>query len=130
MASVFVERKVRMLVNSSNEKEIKLTTRRFYCPNCHDDRSYKIKAKSDVEFVCAMPIYHAGETTKVVECQVCKNGFDLAIFHPSNHFLFKLVAAARRQLLTGTSPGSLKVKLMGDGLKEEFINRLISLALN
>jgi hypothetical protein len=119
-----------MPVNSSNEREIKLTTPEFYCPNCHDHRSYKIKPTSDVDFVCVIPLYHAGETTQVVECQVCKNGFDLAIFHPSNQFLFKLVAAARSQLLTGTSPGSLKVKLMSDGLKEEFINKLISLAQN
>jgi len=109
---------------------IQLTTPEFYCPNCHDHRSYKIKATSDVEFVCVIPLYHAGETTQVVECQVCKNGFDLAIFHPSNQFLFKLVAAARSQLLTGASPGSLKVRLMSDGLKEEFIDKLISLALN
>ena len=130
MAYVTVERKSEMLANNSIETEMKPTTPAFYCPNCHDSRPYKIKPRSEVEFICVIPIYHAGETSRVVQCQVCKNGFDSAIFHPSNKFLFKLVAAARNQLLTGTSPGSMKVKLMSDGLKEEFINKLISLALN
>jgi hypothetical protein len=80
--------------------------------------------------VCVIPLYHSGGSAQVIECTVCKNGFDPAILHPSNKFLFKLVAAARSQLLTGTSPGSLKVQLMSDGLKEEFIDRLIGLALN
>jgi len=118
-----------MLANSLNEQELKPSTRAFYCPNCHEHRSFKIKASSAVRFISILPLYHAGETTQVVECQVCKNGFDTAIFHPSNKFLFKLVAAARSQLLTGTSPGSFKVKLMSDGLKEEFVDRLIALAL-
>jgi hypothetical protein len=130
MAFVIVERKLKMLVNDAKEKELKPTTSGFYCPNCHDTRSYKIKASSDVRFISVLPLYHAGEATQVVECQVCKSGFDTAIFHPSNKFLFKLVAAARSQLLTGTSPGSFKVKLMSDGLKEEFVDRLIALAQN
>ena len=130
MASVTIERKRKMLANNSIETEIKLTTPQFYCPNCHDHRSYKIKSRSEVEFICVIPLYHAGETSRVVQCQVCKNGFDSAIFHPSNKFLFKLVAAARSQLLTGTSPGSMKVRLMSDGLKEEFIDKLIALAQN
>ena len=119
-----------MLVNGTNEKELKQTTPGFYCPNCHEPRAYKIKAKSDVGFICVLPLYHAGENIQVVECQVCKNGYDTAIFHPSNKFLFKLVAVARSQLLTGTSPGTFKVKLMSDGLKEEFVDRLIALAQN
>jgi hypothetical protein len=128
MSSVIVERKRQMLANGPIKTEMKLTTPQFYCPNCHDHRSYKIKATSEVELICVIPLYHAGETSRVVQCQVCKNGFDSAIFHPSNKFLFKLVAAARSQLLTGTCPGSLKVKLMSDGLIEEFIDKLISLA--
>ena len=40
------------------------------------------------------------------------------------------VATIRNQMLTGTSPGSLKVRLMSDGLKEEIVERLIMLALN
>ena len=119
-----------MLINSSNEKETKLPIREFYCPNCHGHRPYKIKAQSEIELVCVIPIYHAGESTQVVECQVCKNGFDAAILHSSNQFLFKLVAVARSQLLTSTSPGSLKVQLMSDGLKEEFVDKLIGLAQN
>jgi hypothetical protein len=130
MAAVTKERKLTMLINSLSEQELKPATRSFYCPNCHEHRSYKIKSRAEVEFICVIPLYHAGETSQVVECQVCKYGFDSAIFHPSNKFLFKLVAAARSQLLTGTSSGSMKVKLMSDGLKEEFIDKLISLAQN
>lgn len=119
-----------MLYLNSETQEQKISVPEFYCPNCHTSRPYKLKKASEVEIICVLPLYHAEVTAQVMECQVCKNGFYTVITHPSNKMLFKLVAAARSQLLTGTSPGSLKVELMSDGLKEEFIDRLITLAQN
>jgi hypothetical protein len=119
-----------MLTPGSQLKETVQAGPEFYCPNCHANRPYKVKQVTDARIVCVIPIYHANQNDQVLECQVCKNGFEPAILDPSNKFLFKLVAATRAQLLTGTSPGSLKVRLMSDGLKEEFIDRLIGLAQN
>ncbi len=119
-----------MLTLSLKEKVIELAAPEFYCPNCHLRRPYEIKRASEAHMIYAILFFEAQDLTQVVECQVCKNGFDPEILKPSHQSLFKLVAATRRQLLDGTSPGSLKVKLMSDGLKEDFINQLISLAQN
>ena len=116
------------MLTSSQHQQQNLSAREFYCPNCHAKRPYKLKPASEVNLVCVLPLYHPTDNARVMECQICKNGFDVAIMHPSNKFLFELVAATRAQLLTGTTPGSFKVKLMSDGLKEEFVDRLISLA--
>ena len=102
----------------------------FYCPNCHTPRRYKYKKIAEVQIINILPIYGPKENGYLLECETCKNGFDPAIISPSNQFLFKIVAAARSQLLTTTSPGFLKAKLMSDGLKEEFVDRIIRLAQN
>lgn len=80
--------------------------------------------------VCVIPLFETNERTQVIECQSCKNSFDSGILKPGNQSLFKLVAATRTKLLTGMSPGSLKVRMMSDGLREEFIDKLIGLAQN
>jgi hypothetical protein len=85
---------------------------------------------SEVNIVCVIPLFHSKNHTQVIECQICKNGFDPEILYPRNQSLFRLVATLRTQLLTGTTPGSLKVRLMSDGLKEDFVDKLIGLALN
>jgi hypothetical protein len=119
-----------MLSSSLKHQQPNLSAAEFYCPSCHTRRSYEVKQAAEVDLVCVLPFFHPTDNAQVLECQICKNGFDVAILHPSNQSLFKLVAAARAQLLTGTSPGSLKVRLISDGLKEEFIDKLISLALH
>jgi hypothetical protein len=119
-----------MLTSRIRQREIVLTAPEFYCPNCHTHKYYEVKLVSDVSIVCAIPLFETNNHTHLVECQTCKNGFDPEILKPNNQSLFKLVAATRSQLLNCTSPGSLKVRLMSDGLGEEFVNKLISLAQN
>ena len=119
-----------MLTSSLQEKDIILAAPEFYCPNCHTYRAYEEKQVSEVNMICLIPLFHSQDIAHVVECQVCKNGFDPEILRPCYQSLFKLVAAARTQLLNGTTPGSLKVKLMSDGLTEDFVDKLIGLALN
>ena len=100
----------------------------FFCPHCHTYTRYQIKPISDALMFYTIPVFDTNNLTHVVECRVCKNGFELDILKTSNQSLFKLIAATKKQLLDGTSPGSLKIRLMSDGLKEEFVNKLIALA--
>lgn len=119
-----------MIPLSLPDTEMKMSSHEFYCPNCHSRRVYKIKPVAEVKLVYVIPIYHQSESVQVLECQICGNGFDPALLHPSNQFLFKLVQVARAELLTATTPGTLKMKLISEGLKEEFVDRLIGLAQN
>ena len=119
-----------MLAWSVKPKDFILSTPEFYCPNCHARRIYELKPASEVDFICVIPLFGTGDFTHVAECQACKNGFDPEVVKPSNQSLFRLVAQTRNELFTGMSPGSLKVRLMSDGLKEEVVDKLIMLALN
>ena len=119
-----------MLASSLKLHQLELTVAEFYCPNCHTRRPYEVKPVTEVHIVCAIPLFGTDKLTHAVECQSCKNGFDPEILKPGNQSLFRLVAAARNQILTGISPGSLKVRLMSDGLKEELVDKIIMLALN
>jgi hypothetical protein len=119
-----------MLTSRLRQKDFAQALPEFYCPNCQTHRSYLVKPIADVNIVCLIPLFHSKDNTQVVECQVCKNGFDPEILSLSNRSLFKLVAATRTQLLSGTTPGSLKVRLMSDGLNEDFVDKIIGLALN
>ena len=119
-----------MLTSRLIQKEIAFAVPEFYCPNCHTRRSYEVKPFWEVNMVYVVPLFGTDNLTHLIECQSCKNGFDPEIMKPSNQTLFRLVATTRSQILTGTSPGSLKVRLMSDGLKEEVVDLLIMLALN
>jgi hypothetical protein len=121
---------MKMLTSPLQQKDKVLAAQEFYCPNCHTHRSYEVKRVSEVNIVCVIPLFHSKNPAQVIECQICKNGFDPEILHPRNQSLFRLVATIRTQLLTGTTPGSLKVRLMSDGLQEDFVETLIGLALN
>lgn len=119
-----------MLTSRVQQKNIVLAAPEFYCPNCHTHRSYEVKGISEVNLVCVIPMFETIDRTHVIECQSCKNGFDPDVLSPRSQSLFRLVATTRNQLLTGTSPGSLKVRMMSDGFREEFIDKLIGLAQN
>jgi hypothetical protein len=119
-----------MLTSRLQQKDTGSAAQEFYCPNCHTRRSYEWKGILDVHMVCVIPLFETKDLTQVIECQSCKNGFDPEILQPGNQSLFRLVATTRNQLLNGTSPGSLKVRMMSDGLKEELIDQLIGLAQN
>ena len=66
----------------------------------------------------------------VIECQDCRNAFDPQILDRSIQSLYKLARAAKRQLEEGISPRELKLQLLSDGLQENFVDSLISLALH
>lgn len=104
-----------MLTWHVRQKDLILSVPEFYCPNCYGRRTFELKPASDVNIVCVIPLFGTRELTHVAECQSCKNGFDPEILTPSNQSLFRLVAQTRNQLLNGTPPGSLKVRLMSDG---------------
>jgi hypothetical protein len=101
----------------------------FYCPKCFDRRQYQVKPVSKNIPLFIIPLFEARKPTELVECRVCKNGFDSNILKPSNQSLFKLVGATR-ELLHDSSPGALKLRLMSDGLNEVVVDKLISLAQN
>lgn len=87
-----------------------------------------VKPISKIIPLFVIPFFEARALTELVECQACKNGFDPNILKPSNQSLFKLVGAAKYELLHRCSPGALKLKLMSDGLNEVVVDKLMSLA--
>ena len=119
-----------MLIQTSTTKEVVLLQPHFYCPKCHSQRPYEVKPASIDFTFCYIPIFEAKDIDNFIVCQVCKKGFDPLILKPSNKSLFRLVATTRYELMHSSSPGAVKLKLISDGLKEEFINKLIMLALS
>jgi hypothetical protein len=75
-----------------------------------------------------LPLFENGDLESVIECRACKKGFDPGVLKPYYQDLFKLAAAARRQILQGSSVEILKEELASAGLKDEFANSLIMLA--
>ena len=126
MSFVLSERTCKVFIQSKPKEE--LIEPHFYCPKCHVQRPYKVKLASIDFTFYFIPLFEMKNLDKFIVCQVCKKGFDPDILKPSNQSIFKLVGAARHELLHRSSPGSLKLKLMSDGLKEEFVDRLITLA--
>ena len=116
-----------MFIRRSKTKE-ELFEPHFYCPKCLNQTPYKAKPASIDFTFYYIPLFETKNLDKFIVCQVCKKGFDPDILKPSNQSLFKLVGATRHELLHCSSPGSLKLKLMSDGLKEEFVDKLITLA--
>ena len=119
-----------MLTWSLKQKDFLVSTAEFYCPSCYALRTYEIKPVSHVNEVHALPLIGTKDLTHVAECQTCKNSFDPDVLTPGNQSLLRLAVDTRRKLLDGTSPGSLKIKLMSDGFKEELVDELIKLAGN
>jgi hypothetical protein len=117
-----------VLTLRSTSKEEDLFEPHFYCPKCYVQRPYEVKLASIDFTFYFIPLFETKNLDKFVVCRVCQKGFDPDILIPSNQSLFKLVGATRHELLHYSSPGSLKLKLMSDGLKEEFVNKLITLA--
>lgn len=116
-----------MLTSSSRTQEV-LFEPQFYCPKCHSQRPYEVKrASTDFTFYY-IELFEAKKLNEFIVCQVCKKGFDPLILNPGNQSLFRLVSTTRHELLHFCSPGSLKLKFMSDGLKEEFVDKLIMLA--
>lgn len=100
----------------------------FYCPKCGDQRPYNVRSASVGFTFYYISLFEMEKLDKFVVCQVCKNGFNPKILKPGNQSLLKLVCAAKHELMNSRSPGSLKLKLMSDGLNEEFVDKLILLA--
>ena len=100
----------------------------FYCPRCNGQRPFNIRTASINFTFYYISIFEPKTLEKFVVCQACKKGFDPKILDPGNQTLFKMVRATKQELMKSGSPGSLKIKLMSDGLKEEFIDKLILLA--
>ena len=119
-----------MLIQTSNTTEEIFLQPHFYCPRCHGQRPYEVKPASIDFTFYYIPLFEFRNLETFVVCQVCKKGFDPLILEPSNKSLFRLVGATRHELMHSSSPGAVKLKLISDGLKEEFINKLIMLALN
>ncbi|HSL30114.1 MAG TPA: hypothetical protein VK900_13015 [Anaerolineales bacterium] len=100
----------------------------FYCPRCSGQRPFNIRrAALDFTFYY-LSIFEPETLEKFVVCQACKKGFDPKILDPSNQTLFRMVRATKQELMKSGSPDSLKTKLMSDGLKEDFVDKLILLA--
>jgi|SRR5688500_13071565 hypothetical protein len=128
MSLVLLERTGKVLDQRSTTKEEVIFQAYFYCPKCLTQRPYNVKPAS-IEFTFYyIPLFETKNLDEFVVCQVCKKGFDPDILKHYSQSLFKLVGAARHELLHSNSPGSLKLKLMSDGLKEEFVDKLLTLA--
>lgn len=117
-----------MLALSLKGKEQELPCLEFFCPKCFDRRAYMIKPASKDIPPFVIPLFEARKLTELIECQMCKKGFDPNVLKPSNQSLFKLVSATRDELLHRSSPGAVKLRLMSDGLNEVVADKLISLA--
>ena len=127
MSLVASERTCNMLTSSSRTKEA-LFEPQFYCPKCHGPRAYEVKRASTGFTFYYLELFEAKNLDEFIVCQVCKKGFDPDILKPSNQSLFRLVSTTRHELLHFCSPGSLKLRLMSDGLREGFVDKLIMLA--
>ena len=114
------------ILNSVYSK--KLFVSEFFCPCCFVIRPYSLKPMSERVTFYPIPSLGSNKAHDVIECQVCKNAFDLDILNRNNQSLFKLVLAARDQLDQGICPGYLKLRLISDGLQESFVTQLITLA--
>lgn len=117
-----------MLVWGSKGKERELSEGQFFCPHCNNETWYKLKRVSKYFTLYFIPLFETKKLGEFVECQVCKNGFDPKVLDTSTQTLFKLVAAARYDLLHGTSAADVKTKLIELGGSEEFANNIIKMA--
>ena len=117
-----------MLIWGSRGREKALSQGQFFCPKCNDLRPYIQKKVSKMFTLYFVPLFETKNLGEFVECQVCKSGFDPKILEPSNQGLFKIVAAARYELLHGTSPADVKTKLIEMGASEEGANNILSMA--
>jgi hypothetical protein len=75
-----------------------------------------------------IPFFETHEADHVIECQICQYVFDPEVLDRNIQGLLKLVNAAKVQLNRGISPGSLKLRLMSDGLNEISVDKLLTLA--
>jgi len=100
----------------------------FFCPNCLVIRTYKIKPMAKDMTFYPIPFLEPNEANHAIECQVCKKLFDPDILNRNTQSLFKLVGTTKYQLGLGVTPGALKLRLMSDGLKEAFVDSVLTLA--
>lgn len=115
---------------NNNTEVYELYPHQFYCPKCFSKRPYSIKPVSVKIKFYFIPLFgnSADNLANVVECLACKRGFDPRILSSSNQRYIRLVGAARRQILQGSSTESIKKELADAGVKEELANKLIMLA--
>jgi hypothetical protein len=101
----------------------------FFCPKCDRLAPYRLKPASvDFRFHY-LSLFELRTLHEFVVCQVCKKGFDPKVLSPGNQSLLRLVGATRYEL-SRFSPEVLRSKLLGDGLTEPLIDKLITLAQN
>ena len=118
-----------MVNNISNNNT--LSQVQFHCPKCFAERPYRTKPVSVGVSFYYLPLYgkEPKELKSVVECNVCKKGFDPRILSLSNQNFVKLATVAKRQILQGATVEALKEELAYAGLKEEFADKLLKLVL-
>ena len=117
-----------MPIINSVYKDKKLFACEFFCPHCFVIRRYYLKPMSKEIAFTPIPFVGTNEPDHVIECEACKKAFDPEILARNIQSLLKLVRVAERQLDHGISPGYLKLQLVSDGLKESFVEKLITLA--
>jgi hypothetical protein len=102
----------------------------FLCPHCLVSRPFETKRISKEITLYEIPIlvFEMNERTRAVICRVCQNAFHSDVLKYNTQFLFKVAGAAKSQLDGGISPGYLKLQLISDGLKESFVDKLLTLA--
>lgn len=112
-----------------NIKNTGLYSSKFFCPRCFTKRSYinlPISVKTAFFYIA---LFEGENLDHLVECQACKKAFDPLVLEPYNQNLIKLAGAARDEMLLGLSPEEMKSKLISQGQKGDFADKLISLAI-
>jgi zinc-ribbon family len=117
-----------MLIWGSKGREKELSQGQFFCPKCKDERPYKHKRVSKYFTLYFIPLFEIQKLGEVVECQVCKSGFDPKILEPGNQVMFKVISATRYELLHGVSLAEVKSKLVSMGIEGEMADTIIGIA--
>ena len=105
-----------------------INTNKFFCPRCFTRRPYinlPVSVKTAFFYIA---MFEGTGLDHLVECQACKKAFDPMVLVPYNQNLIKLASAARDEMRLGVSPEDMKSKLISQGQKGDFADKLISLA--
>ena len=117
-----------MPIQNSVYKGKKLSVSEFFCPKCFVIQPYHLKPMSPEIMFYPIATLATNEPTHVVECEICRNAFDLEILNRNIQRLLRLAGAAKNQIDQGVFPEHLKARLLRDGVEERFADELITLA--
>ena len=118
-----------MVILGSRERQQQISEGQFFCLKCNNIRPYQQKRVSIYFTLFFILLFRTKTLYEIVECQVCKNGYEPKILEPGSQQMLKMEAITKYSLHRGTPLDEVKSQLNEAGANAEIADIIIKKVL-